>query len=115
METNPELDDDVAERPEDKVVDAEITEVRKGTREELHDITEEDLPDWASMDDVLLELDVEHEYDGNTISETLSMQYYENPDPRSNYGAYLKKYGSPRAGTTVKLDYDGDQNASIRV
>lgn len=113
---NPDLNSDqVVDLPKQEYVEAEIVNVVLGTREELQDVDEDDLPDWASLDDQLIQLELEHEYEGNTVSEIISMKYYENPDPRSNYGQFLSEYGSPKAGTTVTLDYDSNSDCEIEI
>lgn len=115
MKKNPQLDDEPLERPTREYVDAQIKEYVLGERQELQDVDESDLPDWASMDDELLQITLVHEYQGNKIEETFSFRYYQNPDPRSNYGKFLSEYGTPEEGKVVTLAYNKESEPEIDV
>lgn len=114
MQEHDALDLETGEIPTNDTLQGEVSEIRTGTREELMDnFDPEDSPEWAEAEDELVQLVIEVEYKGDTIQHTQSMAYYDEPDPRSDLGAFIRRYGSPEQGQSVNVDYDADGNSEL--
>lgn len=115
MEDNPDLSDlDVTERPKEKEIgNCEVIAVRKGDREEFYEGMEEEDLKHGSMDDEMIQIEVEVSFNGESFPVTDDMRYYDTPTDRSHLGRYLQKYGTPETGQKVTVSFDEEGNASI--
>lgn len=116
MKQNPELDNNVVERPRNEVTEGTIEAVRLGTIKELweYEDEEEDLPEWANLDDQRLQIDIEVEYGDKTFVVTDDIAYYDEPTDGTAFGKFIQRYdGTPEQGMSVDVNFDEDGNGSI--
>lgn len=105
---------DVSSRPKETAVDdCEVTAVRRGTREDFYPETEEADLEYGSMDDEMVQIEVEVDHEGETIPVTDDMRFYENLTDRTHLGRYVQKYGAPEKGQSVTVEFDEEGNGSI--
>lgn len=114
MENNPDFSDiDVSERPQDAIKDGEVQSVSKGQRGELYDVEQKNLK-YGSVEDELVQIEVLVEHRGHEFTVYEDMSFYESPSDRSMFGAYINRYGTPKKGQDVRIDFDEEGEATIR-
>lgn len=113
MQQNPDLNDDVTDIPEQETIRMEVKEWFTGQRDEIYDIPEDEELKYGERDDKMLQIVLEATYNGNTITHQETFRYYQNPDPRSSYGAFLRRYGQLEEGKEVNVDFDSSSDGSI--
>lgn len=114
MEQNPDFSDvEVSERPKNVTAEATVVNVVKGSRSELYPDTDEDSLKYGSMDDELIQLELNVQHKGHTITIYEDMAFYQNPSDRSMFGQYINRYGSPEAGQNVDVTFDDDGEAQV--
>ena len=114
MESNPNLENvEVSERPKNTTIQGQILNVIKGTRQELYDLDDDHEPKYGSLDDERLQLEIEVEYQGSTITVYEDMSFYENPSDRSMFGQFINRYGTPQTDLEVEVTFDHEGNAQV--
>ena len=112
-EEHDSIDLDVQDRPERTTKSAEITAIRTGARQEFYDPEDDGEYKYGSASDPMIQIVLEYEHDGAELEETQVFRYYDNPDPRSNLGKFVKRYGAPEKGLEVNIDFDENGQGSI--
>lgn len=114
METNPSFDDvEVTERPQNATKSGEITQVIKGTRQEIYDLEDDEELEYGEMDDELVQVLGEVEHKGTKVQVQDSMAFYESPTTNSAFGKFLNRYGKPEKG--LKVDWTFDDNGRAKI
>lgn len=114
METHDSLDVDTRELPENETLNGEVTEIHTGRRDELNEnFDSSEAPEWANADDDMVRIVIEVDYRGDKLTHSETVAYYDEPDPRSNLGAWIRRYGNPEIGQEVNVDYNSDSEGSV--
>jgi len=114
METEPNFDDvEVTERPQNTTKTGTVTNVIKGTRQEIYDLEDGEELEYGEMDDVLVQIVAEVEHEGDTIEVQDSVAYYDSPSLQSAFGKYINRYGKPESGQEVDFTFDDDGRAKV--
>lgn len=112
-EEHDSLDYEVADRPEKETKKGEVVAIRTGARQEFYEPNEDGEYRYGDASDPMLQIVAEYEHDGATLQETFTFRDYDSPDPRSNLGKYVKRYGSPEKGQEVNIDFDENGYGSV--
>lgn len=109
MEVDPDLDGvNVKDLPQGETLEGEVSEIAKGERQEFYDPNEDGEYRFGEAEDVMLQFEIEVNYNGDKVVVYETVTYDENPDPRSNLGQIINRYGVPEVGDQVNVDFDKD-------
>lgn len=116
MEADPDLSDvEVHTRPKNHVAQGTIVTVAKMTRAEVFDLDEDEEPKYGDRSDEYIHIEAEIEVEGREYTIVEDMRFYEQPSDRSEFGAFIQKYGAPERGLEVTIQFDKEGEAEIVV
>lgn len=103
----------VVETPKEKILDGIITKCEKGTWRDIIEPDKLDKFDNPDAELVILELEVKH--NDRIIKVSDKFRYYDPAPDSSKLGRFLLKYETLDVQTKVKVDFNSEGYASIRL
>lgn len=103
----------VVASPKDEVLDGVVVRIQKGFLSEFVDPAYHSKFDNLEQEHLLIHFDVK--FEDKILKGSDRVAYYSEPMTNSKLGKYLLKYGELKVGQSIKIDYDGDGFAKIKL